>query len=493
MGEKNFLFPIIGTGPNAKLQTYLPFSSLGTGMGIVIGGKFGYPIYDKIDIEGKLRFLTTHTSYTEDFTGLILDPYHADALATGTSSYAQTQSSLSLSVLARYRLTNALCAIAGLGMASTLSTSFTASQQLTGVQQPHYIRTDTHVQANGSGHLDLASADAPDIFNNFRGDLQAGIGTTFGVGGNSVLVDAELLVSVPLTSWFTSGGKSYIDSNTVGYLNNPTLTNQLGTGGTAKIPVNQPAITYPHLWYASLTLGFRLPYRGSFPTPEHPDAPQSDPISITAVTSRDTEGNIVLQGRVTNAKTGQPIVANLTTVNLGNNNVVSTATTDSNGNYSIPVAGPGKFSVTANANGYLFGTALFNVDSQGRILKSHSDIKLTEAANGRTRLLVFFEVNQSELQPSSSPELNRAVELMKAVPSMEVEIAGYTDATGGTEYNKALAQRRANAVRDFLVQHGVPITRIEARGYGADAPLASNDTDEGRSENRRVEFVVRKW
>ena len=186
-------------------------------------------------------------------------------------------------------------------------------------------------------------------------------------------------------------------------------------------------------------------------------------------------------------------MANVTTVDLNNNNVVSTSTTDSNGFYRVPVTGPGKYSVTANADGYLFGTALFEVDSQGRILKTHPDIKLSEAANGRTRLLVFFEVNKADLQPSSAPELNRAVELMKAMPSMEVEIAGYTDATGSAEYNKALAGRRANAVRDFLVQHGIPQNRVEARGYGEDSPIATNDTEEGRSENRRVEFVVRKW
>ncbi|HEX5316565.1 MAG TPA: OmpA family protein, partial [Candidatus Kapabacteria bacterium] len=91
----------------------------------------------------------------------------------------------------------------------------------------------------------------------------------------------------------------------------------------------------------------------------------------------------------------------------------------------------------------------------------------------------------------SSPELNRAVELMKAVPAMKVEIAGYSDTIGTLSHNLDLSLRRANAVRDFLIQHGIDPNRITAHGYGPASPIATNVTDEGRAENRRVEFVVK--
>ena len=478
LGQRNFIWDIEGSGSNKLLRTYLPFTGLGSGAGFVLGAKIGYPIYEKVDLEAKLRFLTTHTAKSQDFDNLILDPYHTDVLGQGTSDYSLTQSNISLALLGRYRLTNEFVAIAGFGISDNVANSFSSDQQLTGLQYPHYFRTDTHTNSNVD-NLDRSGAVPVDAFATLRAEAQLGVGSTFRIGKDNMLLDVELLVSLPFTSWMSSAGKAHLDSVVANYLNVET-------------PV-AAQITYPHLWYATLTFGFRLPLTGSFPPPDHTPDPQPAPITITAVPTKDKEGNIILTGRVTNSKTGKPVVANVTTVDLNNNNVVSTSTTDSNGFYRVPVTGPGKYSVTANADGYLFGTALFEVDSQGRILKTHPDIKLSEAANGRTRLLVFFEVNKADLQPSSAPELNRAVELMKAMPSMEVEIAGYTDATGSAEYNKALAGRRANAVRDFLVQHGIPQNRVEARGYGEDSPIATNDTEEGRSENRRVEFVVRKW
>src|SRR5207237_2143012 len=120
----------------------------------------------------------------------------------------------------------------------------------------------------------------------------------------------------------------------------------------------------------------------------------------------------------------------------------------------------------------------------------HNNIKLNETSNGRTRLLVFFDFNSAELKPSSYPELDRAVKLLKAVPKMQVEIAGYTDSVGTTDFNKSLSERRASAVRDYLLHSGITKSRVRIRGYGEDAPIADNSTDEGRAENRRVEFVV---
>ena len=113
---------------------------------------------------------------------------------------------------------------------------------------------------------------------------------------------------------------------------------------------------------------------------------------------------------------------------------------------------------------------------------------------GSTRFpwLVFFDFDKATLQSASYPELNRAVALMKANPNMEVEIAGFTDAQGTDAYNKDLSQRRANTVRDYISRQGVEASRLTAVGYGEESPVASNDTEDGRAENRRVEFVVKR-
>jgi len=82
--------------------------------------------------------------------------------------------------------------------------------------------------------------------------------------------------------------------------------------------------------------------------------------------------------------------------------------------------------------------------------------------------------------------------LMRANPNMEVEIAGYSDAQGSDNYNRELSQKRANSVRDYIIGQGIPSARLVAIGYGEQNPIATNDTDDGRAKNRRVEFVVRR-
>jgi OOP family OmpA-OmpF porin len=86
--------------------------------------------------------------------------------------------------------------------------------------------------------------------------------------------------------------------------------------------------------------------------------------------------------------------------------------------------------------------------------------------------------------------LNQAAALLQKHERVVVEVAGHTDSKGSEEYNQGLSERRANAVKDYLNSKGVRASRLTARGYGESRPVASNDTDEGRAENRRVELIV---
>ncbi len=103
---------------------------------------------------------------------------------------------------------------------------------------------------------------------------------------------------------------------------------------------------------------------------------------------------------------------------------------------------------------------------------------------------VTFEFNKSHLRPDSETILSYVVKIMNKYPDMQVELAGYTDSKGGAAYNLKLSQRRAAAVKEYLVAHGIGASRIEAKGYGKENPVASNDTDEGRERNRRVELHI---
>ena len=88
-----------------------------------------------------------------------------------------------------------------------------------------------------------------------------------------------------------------------------------------------------------------------------------------------------------------------------------------------------------------------------------------------------------------NPEvLDEVVELLKQNPAMTGEVRGYTDNTGTLELNRKLSEARAGAVRDYLVKQGIAPERIRAKGFGPAQPVASNDTAEGRAQNRRVEL-----
>jgi outer membrane protein OmpA-like peptidoglycan-associated protein len=103
---------------------------------------------------------------------------------------------------------------------------------------------------------------------------------------------------------------------------------------------------------------------------------------------------------------------------------------------------------------------------------------------------VLFEFDKAELKPGAMRDLSRLADVLKQEPDRQVMIEGYTDSVGSSSYNRELAESRAQAVRDFLIQHGVGADRITARGYGKDYPVATNDTEAGRQQNRRVEVVI---
>lgn len=106
---------------------------------------------------------------------------------------------------------------------------------------------------------------------------------------------------------------------------------------------------------------------------------------------------------------------------------------------------------------------------------------------------LFFEVNKSDILPSSWPVLERMAALFRRNPAIHIEIIGHTDSTGNVSENLILADKRAKAVAEFLItQKQIPAEKIAARGAGSSQPIAPNSTEEGRAKNRRVNFVIRK-
>ncbi|HXR34068.1 MAG TPA: OmpA family protein [Verrucomicrobiae bacterium] len=103
---------------------------------------------------------------------------------------------------------------------------------------------------------------------------------------------------------------------------------------------------------------------------------------------------------------------------------------------------------------------------------------------------VLFDTGSYTLKPGAREKLAKISGILLAHPGLTLQIEGHTDSVGGDEFNQQLSERRADSVRDFLAEQGVPVSSISARGFGKTQPVASNDTPEGRQRNRRVELVV---
>ncbi len=103
---------------------------------------------------------------------------------------------------------------------------------------------------------------------------------------------------------------------------------------------------------------------------------------------------------------------------------------------------------------------------------------------------IFFESDKYELKEESGAELGMIIKLLDANPTLKIEIGGHTDNSGTDTQNQKLSEERAKSVYDYLVAHGVAIGRLSYKGYASSKPVSENNTPEGRSKNRRTEFVV---
>ena len=105
---------------------------------------------------------------------------------------------------------------------------------------------------------------------------------------------------------------------------------------------------------------------------------------------------------------------------------------------------------------------------------------------------VLFRFNEAKLLPSATVKLQQVADALVAIRERDLIVEGYTDSKGSEMYNRDLSQRRANVVRNFLVERGYPSNRIETLGKGESNPIADNASAEGRANNRRVEIVIKR-
>ncbi len=144
--------------------------------------------------------------------------------------------------------------------------------------------------------------------------------------------------------------------------------------------------------------------------------------------------------------------------------------------------------IIASSNDHIPGKTAIKKDDQ------KAEMKLDQVRQGESVVIdaVGFETNRAHLKPDALDILDEAVRLLRENPSMEIEVQGHTDSTGDDAYNQTLSEKRADAVRDYLIKQGIDPTRLTAKGFGETKPIGDNKTEDGRAKNRRTEFLILK-
>ncbi len=213
------------------------------------------------------------------------------------------------------------------------------------------------------------------------------------------------------------------------------------------------------------------------------------PLKIIKVKSK----NAFIIGRVID-ENGYPLKVQIDIIDKITNQTVEKSNNDAEGRYNISLP-PGKdYDLVYNKSGYLFQSVNVQLPDSIGFQKNLDDVTLQKVEAGKKIVLsnIFFDSNQSTLRNESFSELQRAAKLINDMTSMEIEISGHTDNVGSVKNNRQLSEQRAKAVTDYLISKGCDKSRLKYKGYGSLEPIATNNTEEGRQQNRRTEFKVLK-
>lgn len=202
----------------------------------------------------------------------------------------------------------------------------------------------------------------------------------------------------------------------------------------------------------------------------------------------------VLKGVISDAQTRKPLEATVLVIDNETGDTLSVLRSNrKTGRYLVALPHGKNYGVVAVASGYLFCSE--NVDipvTEQQYQEVRQDLELQPLIKGSKVVLnnIFFDFDKSTLRKESYPELNRLVRLLRENPRLQLRIGGHTDSKGSDEYNLRLSQDRAQAVVNYLIEQGIHADRLQAKGYGENMPVASNETSEGRQRNRRTEFEI---
>ena len=224
---------------------------------------------------------------------------------------------------------------------------------------------------------------------------------------------------------------------------------------------------------------------------------QSDIVRVKLLEREKPDPVVLVSGNVYNKKTNQPLSANLIYQTLPDGTEAGNGVSNPlDGSFKMVLPYDKNYSIRATADKFFAISENLNLDSliKAGYKEIHKDLYLVPIEIGQVVRLnnVFFDFDKWDLRPESFVELDRVVKLLNDNPAIEIEMSAHTDARGSDDYNFKLSDNRARSVMEYIISKGIAASRIVSQGYGETKPVATNDTDDGRQLNRRVEFKIMK-
>lgn len=200
-----------------------------------------------------------------------------------------------------------------------------------------------------------------------------------------------------------------------------------------------------------------------------------------------------VKGTVLDAKTKQPLESAVEIIDLQKNKpAYQDYSEGDDGSFLATLTSGKNYGLNISKSGYLFYSQNFSLVGQEPKKPFLITVLLQPIEIGNKVILtnIFFDTNKFDLKPESVAELQKLLDFLNLNPTIKIEVSGHTDNVGNDQLNQTLSENRAKAVYQYLVQNGIDASRLQYKGYGKTQPIATNDTEEGRSQNRRTEFKI---
>jgi outer membrane protein OmpA-like peptidoglycan-associated protein/tetratricopeptide (TPR) repeat protein len=201
-----------------------------------------------------------------------------------------------------------------------------------------------------------------------------------------------------------------------------------------------------------------------------------------------------IKGKVFDSENKNNLKAHFELINLESNEIVMEAESDeSTGEFLVCIPTNNDYALNVSKEGYLFYSDNFELKGVHEITSPYlKDVALNPIKTGQKIILrnIFYETDSYELVDKSVAELTKLIDFLNHNPGLKIEISGHTDNVGTVDYNLGLSKNRAKSVYHYLTENGINPERLSYKGYGESQAISSNETIEGRSDNRRTEIKI---